>query len=79
MLDKERYLESIAAHLLDLPSYRRFPDDDEFQRELKTRDLYNFRNRNCGYADLKTTIVKNGSMLTLIRLNISCRRTLIYR
>ncbi|EOT6887509.1 DUF1524 domain-containing protein [Escherichia coli] len=46
VLDKERYLESIAAHLLELPSYRRFPDDDEFQRELKTRDLYNFRNRS---------------------------------
>lgn len=42
VLRKDRYLESIQAHLLSLPSYRRFPSDDEFQRDLKTRDLYNF-------------------------------------
>jgi uncharacterized protein with ParB-like and HNH nuclease domain/predicted transport protein len=41
-LRKDRYIESIEAHLLSLPSYRRFPRDDEFQRDLKTRDLYNF-------------------------------------
>ncbi len=44
-LRKERYLESIQAHLLALPSYRRFPDDEEFKRDLKTRDLYNFPRR----------------------------------
>jgi uncharacterized protein with ParB-like and HNH nuclease domain/predicted transport protein len=44
-LRKERYLESIKAHFLSLPSYRRFPGDDEFKRELMTRDLYNFRSR----------------------------------
>jgi uncharacterized protein with ParB-like and HNH nuclease domain/predicted transport protein len=44
-LKKDRYLESIQAHLLNLPSYRRFPGDDEFRRDLKTRDLYNFRSR----------------------------------
>lgn len=44
-LDKTRYLESIEAHFLLLPSYRRFPRDEEFERELKRRDLYNFRNR----------------------------------
>jgi uncharacterized protein with ParB-like and HNH nuclease domain/predicted transport protein len=38
-------LESMQAHFLTLPSYRRFPSDDEFRRELHTRDLYNFRNR----------------------------------
>lgn len=42
-LRKDRYLESIQAHFLKLPSYRRFPNDDEFQRELQVRDLYNFR------------------------------------
>ena len=31
-LKKDRYLESIKAHLLTLPSYRRFPTDDEFRR-----------------------------------------------
>ncbi|GIV76422.1 MAG: hypothetical protein KatS3mg050_0816 [Litorilinea sp.] len=45
-LDKSRYLESIQAHFLLLPSYRRFPRDAEFERELKVRDLYNFRNRS---------------------------------
>lgn len=45
-LKKERYLESIKAHLQGLPSYRRFPSDDEFQRDLKIRDLYNMRNRS---------------------------------
>ena len=32
--------------MLLLPSYRRFPNDEEFQRELKLRDLYNFRSRS---------------------------------
>jgi predicted transport protein len=29
-----------------LPSYRRFPNDEEFKRELKPRDLYNFPRRS---------------------------------
>jgi uncharacterized protein with ParB-like and HNH nuclease domain len=41
-LRKDRYLESVQAHLLLLPSYRRFPADDEFKRQLTARDLYNF-------------------------------------
>jgi len=45
-LKKDRYLESIQAHFLTLPSYRRFPTDDEFRRELHTRDVYNFRSRS---------------------------------
>jgi uncharacterized protein with ParB-like and HNH nuclease domain/predicted transport protein len=45
-LKKERYLESIKAHFLTLPSYRRFPKDDEFQRDIQTRDLYHFRSRS---------------------------------
>ena len=45
MLDKQRYVESLEAHLLSLPSYRRFPSDEEFRRDLKTRDLYNFGTR----------------------------------
>ena len=46
VLKKDRYLESIQAHLLSLPSYRRFPNDEEFKRELSVRDLYNFRSRS---------------------------------
>jgi len=45
-LKKDRYLESIQAHLLGLPSYRRFPSDEEFRRDIQTRDLYNFRSRS---------------------------------
>ena len=44
-LRKERYLESMQAHLQSQRTYRRFPKDDEFKRELKTRDLYNMRQR----------------------------------
>lgn len=45
-LKKDRYFESIQAHFLTLPSYRRFPSDDEFRRDFQTRDLYNFRSRS---------------------------------
>lgn len=56
VLKKDRYLESIQAHFLLLPSYRRFPLDEEFKKEIQTRDLYNFSRRsywlrrleNCG-------------------------------
>ena len=46
-LKKDRYLESVQAHFLTLPSYRRFPADEEFRRDLHKRDVYNFR--NCSY------------------------------
>ena len=45
-LQKGRYLESVQAHLLTLPSYRRFPGDEEFKREFVVRDLYNFPRRS---------------------------------
>src|SRR5690606_26424745 len=45
-IDKANYLESILASYKLMPSYRRFPADDEFERELKHRDLFNFRNKN---------------------------------
>lgn len=45
-LKKDRYLESIQAHFLTLPSYRRFPGDEEFRRDLHTRDLYHFPRRS---------------------------------
>ena len=45
-LKKDRYLESIQAHFLGLPSYRRFPSDVEFRRDFQIRDLYNFRSRS---------------------------------
>ena len=45
-IDKKNYLESIKAQFLLLPSYRRFPDDEEFERNLLIRDLYNFQRRS---------------------------------
>jgi uncharacterized protein with ParB-like and HNH nuclease domain/predicted transport protein len=45
-LKKDRYLESVKAAFLLMPSYRRFPNNEEFQRDIKLRDLYNFRSRS---------------------------------
>lgn len=45
-LDKTRYLETFMAALILKDSYRRFPDDAEFTRELGVKDVYNFRSRN---------------------------------
>ena len=45
-LKKDRYLESIKATFLLLPSYRRFPKDEEFKRQLKVKNLYNFNRRS---------------------------------
>ena len=45
-LKKDWYLESIQAHLLMLPSYRRFPRDEEFKRDIVVRDFYNFPRRS---------------------------------
>jgi uncharacterized protein with ParB-like and HNH nuclease domain/predicted transport protein len=39
-LKKDNYLESIQAHFLTLTSYRGFPTNEEFKRDLQTRDLY---------------------------------------
>lgn len=48
VLKKECYLKSIQAHFLLLPSYRHFPNDDEFRHALETRDLFNSRScSNC--------------------------------
>lgn len=46
VLKKDRYWESIQAQFLLMPSYRRFPNDEEFKREIQVRDLYNFRSRS---------------------------------
>ncbi len=45
-LKKDRYLESIKVYFSWLPSYRRFPTDEEFKREIKVRDLYKFPRRS---------------------------------
>jgi predicted transport protein len=47
-IDKTQYLDSVKAHFLLLPSYRRFPSDEEFEKRLGERNMYN--SRNCGYC-----------------------------
>jgi uncharacterized protein with ParB-like and HNH nuclease domain/predicted transport protein len=48
-LKKDRCLESVQAQFLLLPSNRRFPGDEEFKSNLKTRDLYTNRLR-CSFC-----------------------------
>lgn len=45
-LQDDSFLKSAQAAFQLLPSYRRFPNDDEFRREFESRDIYNFRNRS---------------------------------
>lgn len=40
------YVQAIRSFFQLLPSYRRFPEDMEFFKEIKVRDLYNFRSRS---------------------------------
>lgn len=46
-IDKSNYLESIKITFAKMTSYKRFPDDAEFCREIVVKDIYNFR--NCKY------------------------------
>lgn len=45
-LKRETYLESAQAAFLLMDGYRRFPNDTEFEREMASKDVYNFRSRN---------------------------------
>lgn len=45
-LRKDRYVESVKAQFLNMKSYRAFPTDEDFTRELVTSDLYNFKRRS---------------------------------
>ncbi len=45
LIDKTRYLESTQARFLLMTSQRSFPRDDDFHREIRTRDLYNNRRK----------------------------------
>ncbi len=45
-VDKEYYLESIQAALLQKNTTGRFPRDEEFKAEFVVKDIYNFRNRH---------------------------------
>jgi uncharacterized protein with ParB-like and HNH nuclease domain/predicted transport protein len=45
-IDKGNYLESVLAAFFLKDAYKRFPNNEEFVRELYVKDVYNFRNRN---------------------------------
>lgn len=45
-IKRETYLESVKAAFILTDSYRRFPNDSEFIKELAIKDVYNFRSRN---------------------------------
>lgn len=45
-VDRKNYVESVKAQFMLLPSYRRFPKDSEFMKEIKARDLYNIPRRS---------------------------------
>lgn len=45
LINPTHYVESVEAQFVMLTSYRRFPRDDEFQRDFQIRDLYNFPRR----------------------------------
>ena len=55
-LDKDRYLESFKAALILKESQRRFPDDNEFEREFLVKDVYNYN--NCRYCLEKLEDIK---------------------
>lgn len=42
-IDPNAYVDSILARFLTLGSYKRFPNDAEFEAELQTADLYHFQ------------------------------------
>jgi len=45
-VNQEDYLDSVIIAFGMLASYKRFPLDAEFERELVSKDVYHFRNRN---------------------------------
>lgn len=45
-IQKDKYLESVKASFQLLESYKRFPANAEFEKEIITKDVYNFRSRN---------------------------------
>lgn len=45
-LNQECYVESLQAQFLLMSSYRRFPRNGEFLREIQIKDIYNFGRRS---------------------------------
>jgi len=45
-IKKTDYLEGVKAAFQLMDSYKRFPTDAEFEKEIVVKEVYNFRNRN---------------------------------
>lgn len=45
-IKKTYYLEGVKAAFQLMDSYKRFPTDAEFEKEIVVKEVYNFRNRN---------------------------------
>ncbi|PUU69040.1 hypothetical protein DBB36_15820 [Flavobacterium sp. WLB] len=45
-INKQAYIESLASTMQLFGGYKRFPPDNEFMREIKVKDLYNFRSKS---------------------------------
>lgn len=45
-VQKDKYADSVKASFQLLESYKRFPLDAEFEKEIIMKDVYNFRSRN---------------------------------
>ena len=45
-VNKSNYLESVKVAFQMMDSYKRFPTDSEFEKEIVIKDVYNFRSRN---------------------------------
>jgi uncharacterized protein with ParB-like and HNH nuclease domain/predicted transport protein len=45
-IQKTDYLEGVKAAFQLMDSYKRFPTDAEFEKEIVVKEVYNFRNRN---------------------------------
>jgi uncharacterized protein with ParB-like and HNH nuclease domain/predicted transport protein len=45
-IQKTDYLEGVKAAFQLMDSYKRFPIDAEFEKEIVVKEVYNFRNRN---------------------------------
>ena len=45
-IQKTNYLEGVKVAFQFMDSYKRYPTDAEFEKEIVAKDVYNFRNRN---------------------------------
>jgi predicted transport protein len=52
-IDKTNYIEGVKAAFQLLDTYKCFPTDADFEREIVIKDVYNFRNRNYLLAKLE--------------------------